>query len=82
MSQTTMTVRLSGDLSDFVANNVDENGSYENISEYVRSLIRKDKERSEKEKFEKLKAELALAFSAPDSSYSKVSAQDVFDRNN
>jgi len=83
MSQTTMTVRLSGELSDFVANNISENGSYENISEYVRgSLIRKDKERSEKEKFEKLKAELALAFSAPDSSYSKVSAQDVFDRNN
>ena len=68
MSQTTMTVRLSGELSDFVANNISENGSYENISEYVRGLIRKDKERSEKEKFEKLKAELALAFSAPDSS--------------
>jgi len=34
MPQTTMTVRLSGELSDFVTNNVDENGSYENISEY------------------------------------------------
>jgi len=45
MSQTTMTVRLSGELSDFVANNISENGSYENISEYVRSLIRKDKEK-------------------------------------
>jgi len=81
MSQTTMTVRLSGELSDFVANNISENGSYENISEYVR-LIRKDKDKAEKEKFEKLKAELMLAFSAPDSSYSEVSAQDVFDRNN
>jgi len=38
MSQTTMTVRLSGELSDFVANNISENGSYENISEYVRGF--------------------------------------------
>jgi Arc/MetJ-type ribon-helix-helix transcriptional regulator len=36
MSRTsTMTVRLSGALSDFVAANVGDNGSYENISEYV-----------------------------------------------
>ena len=42
---TTMTVRLSGALSDFVAANVGENGSYENISEYVRDLIRRDMER-------------------------------------
>ena len=39
---TTMTVRLSGALSDFVAANVGENGSYENISEYVRDLIRRE----------------------------------------
>ena len=82
MPQTTMTVRLSGELSDFVTNNVDENGSYENISEYVRSLIRNDKSRFEKEAFEKLKAELMLAFSTPDSSYSVLSAEDIFSRNN
>ena len=81
MYQTIMTVRLSGKLSDFVANNVNENGSYEDVSEYVRSLIRNDKERFEKESFERLKAELTLAFSAPDSSYSELSAQDVFNRN-
>ena len=81
MSQTTMTVRLSGELSDFVANNVNENGSYENISEYVRSLIRDDKARFEKESFERLKAELILAFSAPDSAYSELSAEDIFNRN-
>jgi len=81
MSQTTMTVRLSGELSDFVTNNANENGSYENISEYVRSLIRDDKKRFEQEAFERLKAELTLAFSAPDSSYSKLSAEDIFNRN-
>ena len=48
MSQTTtMTVRISGALSEFVASNVGENGSYENISEYVRDLIRRDMERRE-----------------------------------
>ncbi|MBC7674806.1 MAG: addiction module antitoxin, partial [Rhodoferax sp.] len=44
---TTMTVRISGALSEFVASNVGENGDYENISEYVRDLIRRDKERVE-----------------------------------
>ena len=47
MSQTTtMTVRISGALSEFVASNVGENGSYENISEYIRDLIRREQERS------------------------------------
>lgn len=74
---TTMTVRLSGALSDFVAANVGEGGSYENISEYVRDLIRRDKERSEREAYERLKAELVRAFAAPDSSFHSLSAADV-----
>ena len=40
---TTMTVRIGGVLSDFVASNVGDDGSYENVSEYVRDLIRRDK---------------------------------------
>ena len=47
----TMTVRLSGTLRDFVASNVGETGAYENISEYIRDLIRRDKERLESESF-------------------------------
>lgn len=78
---TTMTVRLSGALSDFVAANVGENGSYENISEYVRDLIRRDKERAEKEGFDRLKAELTHAFAAPDSSYKPLTAAEVIARN-
>lgn len=57
----TMTVRLSGALNDFVAANVGENGSYENISEYVRDLIRRDKERAGQGAFDRLKAELTRA---------------------
>lgn len=76
-----MTVRLSGALSDFVAANVDENGAYENVSEYIRDLIRRDKERAEKEAFDRLKAELAHAFASPESSYKPLTADEVIARN-
>ena len=78
---TTMTVRLSGPLSDFVAANVGEHGAYENVSEYMRDLIRRDKERTEAEAFERLKAELAHAFAAPESSYQPLTAAEVIARN-
>ena len=79
--QTTMTVRMSGVLSDFVASNVGEHGSFENVSEYLRDLVRKDKERKEQLDFERLKNELQLAFSAPDSTYSLLTADDIISRN-
>lgn len=78
---TTMTVRLSGALSEFVAANVSEAGAYENVSEYVRDLIRRDKERVEREAFERLKAELQRAFAAPDGSYEPLTASEVIERN-
>ncbi|MEI2805695.1 MULTISPECIES: type II toxin-antitoxin system ParD family antitoxin [Paracoccaceae] len=82
MSQTTtMTVRISGALSEFVASNVGENGSYENISEYVRDLIRRDKERAEREAFDRLKAELTRAFAAPEESYRPLTPAEVIARN-
>jgi len=78
---TTMTVRISGDLGEFVAQNVGENGSYENVSEYIRDLIRHDKARVEEEAFQKLKAELQVAFSAPDSAFVSVTLEEVLERN-
>lgn len=78
---TTMTVRLSGVLSEFVAENVGENGAYENVSEYIRDLIRRDKERVERELFDRLKSELALAFAAPENTYKPLTAADVIARN-
>ena len=77
---TTMTVRLSGPLSDFVAANVGETGDYESVSEYVRDLIRRDKARSEQEAFDRLKAELERAFAAPDDTYRELSAAEVIAR--
>ena len=78
---TTMTVRVSGALSDFVAANVGETGAYESVSEYVRDLIRRDKARSEREAFLRLKAELARAYAAPDETYHALSASDVIEKN-
>jgi Arc/MetJ-type ribon-helix-helix transcriptional regulator len=78
---TTLTVRVSGGLSDFVAANVGENGAYENVSEYIRDLIRRDKEHAEQQAFDRLKAELVHAFAAPESSYKPLTAAEVIARN-
>ena len=78
---TTITVRLSGALSDFVAANVGENGTYENVSEYIRDLIRRDSERVGKEAFDRLKAEIVHAFTMPESSYQRLTAAQVIERN-
>jgi putative addiction module CopG family antidote len=76
-----MTVRLSRAMSEFVAANVGENGAYENVSEYIRDLIRRDRERAEREAFDRLKAELTRAFAAPEASYRPMTAAEVIARN-
>ena len=78
---TTMTVRLCGALSEFVSANVGDDGSYENVSEYIRDLIRRDKERAEAEAFNRLKAELTHAFAAPEEMYKPLTAVEVIARN-
>lgn len=78
---TTVTIRLGGPLSDFVAANVGEYGDYENVSEYVRDLIRRDKESKEAAMFGWLRAELARAYAVPGSSYKSLTAADVIARN-
>ena len=77
----TLNVRVSGALGEFVAANVGEHGAYENVSEYVRDLIRRDKARAEAETFERLKAELTHAFAVQDSAYRPLDADTVIRRN-
>jgi Arc/MetJ-type ribon-helix-helix transcriptional regulator len=74
-----MTVRIGGALSDYVSANVGDEGSYENVSEYIRDLIRRDKERVEAEAFNRLKAELTRA--APEETYKPLTAAEVIARN-
>ncbi len=64
-STMTLNVRISGALGDQVAANVGEDGPYENVSEYVRDLIRRDRQRVDEERFQILKAEPKRAFTAP-----------------
>ena len=77
----TLNVRVSGTLSEFVAENVGDGGAYDNVSEYVRDLIRRDKERVEADRFNRLQAELSRAFAAPDSAYQPLDANAVIARN-
>jgi Arc/MetJ-type ribon-helix-helix transcriptional regulator len=77
----TLKVRVSGALGEHVATNVGEDGAYENVSEYVRDLIRRDKERADTEAFARLRAELTKAFAAPDSAYRRLDADTVIKRN-
>lgn len=80
-STMSLNVRVTGSLCDFVAENISDTGNYDNVSEYIRDLIRQDKQRKEQYKFERLKAELQLAFSAPEEDYTPLSAEDIFKRN-
>jgi antitoxin ParD1/3/4 len=76
-----LNVRVTGALGDFIASNVGEDGLYENVSEYVRDLIRRDKERVERDAFEAVKAELQRAFATPEEDYVYVTADEVIARN-
>jgi antitoxin ParD1/3/4 len=77
----TLNVRVGGALGAFVAANVGGDGAYENVSEYVRDLIRRDMARADAESFERLKAELTRAFAAPDNTYHSLDADAVIARN-
>ncbi|WP_417220425.1 addiction module antitoxin [Achromobacter spanius] len=77
---TTVTVRLSEPLSDFVAANAGEHTNRENVSETMRELIHHDLEK-EQAPFNRLRAELAHAFAAPEASYRPLTAADVITRN-
>jgi antitoxin ParD1/3/4 len=71
-----LNVRISGSLSEFVTETVSE-GDYENVSEYVRDLIRRDKDRAEREAFEAMRLRLQDAFATPDDEYEHLSANDI-----
>jgi putative addiction module CopG family antidote len=76
-----LNVRVTGPLSEFVSAKVGDNGAYENVSEYVRDLIRRDKDHAEREAFDRLKAELTRAFAAPDNTFEALDAETVIARN-
>lgn len=72
-------VHISGALAEFVARHVEAEGQYEDASEYVHDLIRRDRERIEGEMFAALKAELQRAFATPDEEYIEVDADSYLE---
>jgi antitoxin ParD1/3/4 len=77
----TINVRVNSTLGDFVAANVGSDGTYDNVSEYVRDLIRKDMIKAEVERIDRLKAELHAAFATPDSDFTTLNAESIIARN-
>lgn len=56
-------------------------GDYDNASEYVRDLIRRDKRALEEATFRAKQLALQSAFAEPDSNYTALSAESVIARN-
>ena len=73
----TTTVRIDDLLNDFVAENIGSSGAYENVSEYIRDLICRDKECVEHLTFERLKAELTRDFAKPDTDNATLTADMI-----
>ncbi|WP_017930492.1 ribbon-helix-helix domain-containing protein [Robiginitomaculum antarcticum] len=76
-----LNIRVSGSLGKFVTHKVSGDGDYDNYSEYVRDLIRKDKNDYDRKIFEIKKAELQKAFASRDEDYLTLSAKDIIQRN-
>lgn len=74
-------VRLSGPLKKYVQEQISPTGLYESASEYVRTLIRQDYEKSEEQKWDRLVGELTPGLEADVSEFNEVTAQDVIARN-
>lgn len=82
MSKTmNLSVRLTEPLTEFVSHRVGADGDYDNVSEYIRDLIRRDREREEQLALRRLKLTLQEAFAEPDDAYVAFTAEDVIARN-
>jgi Arc/MetJ-type ribon-helix-helix transcriptional regulator len=80
MASDSIHVKVKGPLQDHLQQQIGEDGLYENASEYIRALIRRDLQTRD-EAWEALRGELSPALRADDSEFVKVTAEDVVRRN-
>ncbi|MBX5228359.1 type II toxin-antitoxin system ParD family antitoxin [Rhizobium sp. NLR9b] len=80
MASGSIHVKVSGQLQDHIQQQIGDDGLYENASEYIRALIRRDLQ-SRNEAWDMLQRELAPGMRADDSEFIAVSAEDVIRRN-
>ena len=70
-------VRISGKLRSFVEAQIGENGLYESVSEYIRSLIRQDFEKEENTRWEWLEEELLPGLHASEDEFVEFTPEDI-----
>lgn len=80
MAADSIHVRVGGQLHAHLQQQIGENGLYENASEYIRALIRRDLQ-TRNEAWDWLKRQLEPGMRADESKFKTVSAEDVIRRN-
>lgn len=80
MASENVNVRVTGDLRNHLQQQIGLFGLYENASEYIRDLIRRDL-KDRKAAWEWLRQELEPGLRADESQFIKVTAADVIKRN-
>ena len=71
-----VSIELTGDLSSFVEGQL-MSGNYHDAGEYVRDLIRHDRDRADAANFERVKAHLQEVFAAPEEDFVESSAEKI-----
>jgi len=80
MASGSIHVKASGAPQDHIQKQIGDDGLYENASEYIRALIRRDLQTRD-QAWDVLQSELAPAMRADDNEFVAVSAEDVIRRN-
>ncbi|MBE0533600.1 MAG: hypothetical protein IH626_22480 [Rhodospirillales bacterium] len=73
----TINVRLPDALQEFIETQTKGDGLYESVSEYIRDLVRRDLERVEAQKWQKLESILLPGLRAEESEFVERTAGDV-----
>lgn len=80
MASENVNVRITGELRAHLDQQIGKRGLYENASEYIRDLIRRDLQ-GQRQAWNWLKNEFEPALRASEENYVAVSADDVIARN-
>ncbi|MBL4774648.1 MAG: hypothetical protein JKY87_01135 [Mariprofundus sp.] len=80
MASANINVRVKGELQAHLQLQIGEHGLYENASEYIRALIRRDL-KSRRESWTWLQKELEPALRADEDAFIVVTAENVIQRN-
>jgi len=70
-------VRFSGALKSFVEKKSDSKGLYSSVSEYIRDLVRKDYEREQEQKWDRLYDELKPGMDAKEADFVKLDKDEL-----